>query len=69
MVKLLLQNDKGAPLMCYSVKLANWQVHGILSYQGNCGGRPQPNVYNSLARNVSTWIVNTVGNSLMYELA
>lgn len=59
----LFQNDEGAPLMCYSED--SWQLHGLLSYHGNCGRRPQPAIYSGMTEKLMHWIVQTVGNDLM----
>lgn len=61
------QNDEGAPMMCYSNSNNVWELHGILSYHGNCGRRPQPVIYNSLFGEIKNWIINTIGNSLMFK--
>lgn len=61
------QNDEGAPLMCFSEEIGVWELQATLSYHGNCGKRPQPVIYNSLAGDISEWIVNTIGNNLMFR--
>lgn len=62
---LQLQNDEGAPLMCFDEKKSSWELHGILSYHGNCGRRPQPTIYSAMSEQLIHWITKTVGNDLM----
>lgn len=51
--------------MCFSNRTSSWTLHGILSYHGNCGRRPQPAVYSGMSRELLNWIVSTVGNDKM----
>lgn len=60
-----LQNDAGAPLICYSDTKSAWEVKGVLSYHSGCRRHPQPNVYSRLTGMLLDWITNTVGNAKM----
>ena len=56
---LFLQRDKGAPLMCLNEQ-GVWQLHGVLSREGECRTRPHPDVFASISL-AKTWIENVIG--------
>lgn len=51
--------------MCYDEEKSLWELHGILSYHGNCGRRPQPTIYSAMSKQLIHWIAKTVGNEMM----
>ena len=62
---MLLQNDEGSPLMCLS-ESGVWQLHGVLSSHGECGGSTdRPAVFTGIHA-VREWIGSTVGKSDFY---
>lgn len=65
LLSICKQNDEGAPLMCFDEKKSSWNLHGILSYHGNCGRRPQPTIYSAMSKQLLHWIAKTVGNEFM----
>lgn len=57
----IFQNDEGAPLMCFSDTAGTWELHGLLSYHGNCGRNRHPALYSSIDAESRKWILNTIG--------
>jgi len=56
-------NDEGSPLMCLSDS-GVWQLQGVLSHHGECGGRSvRPAIFTAIHQ-VREWIASTVGSNL-----
>lgn len=61
---LCLQNDEGAPLMCFSDDKNTWELQGILSHHENCGRNRHPSVYTTMNSRIQEWIFNTTGGKM-----
>jgi secreted trypsin-like serine protease len=56
----ICHDDEGSPLMCLSSS-GVWQLEGVLSSRGGCGGQHQrPNVFTAV-ETVREWIQKTIG--------
>lgn len=57
-----LQNDEGAPLMCFNLTSNAWELHGLLSYHSNCGRSHHPAIFASLTyAPIHRWLTNNIG--------
>lgn len=57
----VLQNDEGAPLMCFSDTTYSWELQGLLSHHDNCGSNKHPAIFTAIEPKLKSWIINTVG--------
>lgn len=64
---IILQNDEGAPLMCFSDENSSWELQGILSSHQNCGKNSLPAIYTNInSKSIREWIVNTISENALF---